>query len=139
VAAHGDFNAANPLFSGLYLEDGLLTTLDIFNMHLDASLVTLSACETGRTVVSGGDELFGLTRAFMTAGAASLILTFWPVEDRSTTTVMKVFYDNLLAGQDKIAALQNAQLSLMASTGSEHSMHPYFWAPFFLIGDSGAL
>jgi len=139
IAAHGDFNAANPLFSGLYLEDGLLTTLDVFNMHLDASLVTLSACETGRSVVSGGDELFGFTRAFMTAGVASLILTFWPVEDRSTTAVMKALYDNLLAGQDKIAALQNAQLSLMFSVGSEHTMHPYFWAPFFLIGDSGAL
>jgi CHAT domain-containing protein len=139
IAAHGDFNAANPLFSGLYLEDGLLTTLDIFNMRLTASLVTLSACKTGRSVVRGGDELFGLTRAFLTAGSASLILTLWPVEDRSTTILMSTLYENLLAGQDKITALQSAQLSLLSSRDGTPSLHPYFWAPFFLIGDSGAI
>ncbi len=139
VAAHGDFNAASPLFSGLYLEDGLLTTLDIFNLHLSASLVTLSACQTGRNVVSGGDELFGLTRAFLTAGAASLILTLWPVEDRSTTYLMETLYKNLLAGQDKIEALRGAQLKLLAGSDELPPMHPYYWAPFFLIGDSGPI
>ncbi len=108
-------------------------------MRLAASLVTLSACQTGRNVVSGGDELFGLTRAFLTAGTASLILTLWPVEDRSTTYLMKTLYDNLLAGQDKIEALRNAQLSLLAGSDSLPPMHPYYWAPFFLIGDSGPI
>ncbi len=139
IAAHGDFNPANPLFSGLYLSEGILTTLDVFNMRLSASLVTLSACQTGRNLVGGGDELFGLTRAFLTAGTASLVLTLWPVEDRSTTLLMSRLYENLLAGQSKIAALQNAQLSLIAQGSLMPDMHPYYWAPFFLIGEPGAL
>jgi CHAT domain-containing protein len=139
VAAHGNYNAANPLFSGLYLQDGLLSTLDIFNIRLSASLVTLSACQTGRNVISGGDELFGLTRAFLTAGAASLILTLWPVEDRSTTFLMHTLYDKLLSGQPKIAALQNAQLNLISGEDGLPAKHPYYWAPFFLIGDSGPI
>ena len=139
VAAHGDYKADSPLFSGLYLEDGLLTTLDIFNMRLSASLVTLSACQTGRNVVSGGDELFGLSRAFLSAGTESLILSLWAVEDQSTTTLMQMLYNNLLSGQDKAAALQNAQLSLMSGNDGLAAMHPYYWAPFFLIGDSGPI
>ncbi|MEJ2266791.1 MAG: CHAT domain-containing protein, partial [Anaerolineales bacterium] len=83
LAAHGSFRPDNPLFSGLALADGWLTTLDIFNLRLQASLVTLSACETGRSVVSGGDELLGLMRAFLYAGAASLVLSQWAVYDRS--------------------------------------------------------
>ena len=90
VAAHGDFKPFNPLFSGLHLEEGLLTTLDVFNIRLSASLVTLSACQTGRNLISGGDELFGLSRAFLASGAASLILTLWPVEDKTTTHIMRL-------------------------------------------------
>ncbi len=139
MAAHGDFKAGNPLFSGLYLNDGLLTTLDIFNMRLPASLVTLSACQTGRSLVGGGDELFGLTRAFLTAGTESLILTLWPVEDRSTTHLMNKFYDGLLNGKTKIAALQIAQESLMSGSSQKQMIHPYYWAPFFLMGDTGTI
>ena len=73
LATHADFRPDNPLFSGLALADGWLTTLDIFNLRLDASLVTLSACQTGRSVIGGGDELLGLMRSFLAAGAASLV------------------------------------------------------------------
>lgn len=79
LATHGDFNPENPLFSGLALADGALCTLDIFNLRLNASLVTLSACQTGRSLVTGGDELLGLMRAFLYAGAASLVLSHWRV------------------------------------------------------------
>ncbi len=137
IAAHGDYRPRNPLFSGLYLEDSLLTTLDIFNLRLQASLVTLSACQTGRNVVSGGDELLGLTRAFLASGAASLILTLWPVEDRTTTGLMSVMYSDLIRGEDKAVALQRTQIDLIEGHGGILAAHPYYWAPFFLVGDTG--
>jgi CHAT domain-containing protein len=132
LATHGEFRADNPLFSGLILADGWLTTLDIFDLRLKASLVTLSACQTGRSVVSGGDELLGLIRAFLAAGAASLIATFWAVEDSITAEMMNDFYQLLAQGKNKGAALREAQLRNI-----DH--HPYFWSAFFLVGDTGAL
>ncbi len=144
LATHGDFRADNPLFSGLVIGDGWLTTLDIFNLRLQASLVTLSACQTGRNVIQGGDELAGLMKAFLSAGAASLVLSYWAVEDRTTAELMEVFYQHLAAGLSKGAALRAAQLGFMRvqlvdDSLAEARKHPYFWAPFFLVGDSGAL
>lgn len=140
LATHGDFKPQNPLFSGLQLADGMLTTLDVFNTRLSASLVTLSACQTGRSIVSGGDELFGLMRAFLTAGSSSLLLTLWPVADETTTQLMRTFYTCLFAGQSKIAALQAAQKAQVSDeiNGRLYD-HPYYWAPFFLVGHRGHL
>ncbi len=132
LAAHGEFRPDNPLFSGLSLADGWLTTLDIFSLRLQASLVTLSACQTGRSVVGGGDELLGLMRAFLAAGAASLVASFWAVEDVTTARLMGVLYEQLADGQTKAAALRQSQLAAL-------DQHPYFWAPFFLVGDTGRL
>jgi CHAT domain-containing protein len=132
LATHGEFRPDNPLFSGLSLADGWLTTLDIFNMRLKASLVTLSACQTGRSVVGGGDELLGLLRAFLAAGASSLVSTFWAVEDQTTAALMQDFYQVLADGSGKGAALRQAQLNHL-------DKHPYFWSPFFLVGDTGPL
>jgi CHAT domain-containing protein len=143
LAAHGSFRPDNPLFSGLALADGWLTTLDIFNLRLNASLVTLSACQTGRSTVGGGDELLGLMRALLYAGAASLVLTLWTVEDRSTAGLMQRFYQGLAAGQRKASALRQAQLAFIQTGGGDPAAatytHPYFWAPFFLVGDAGPL
>jgi CHAT domain-containing protein len=136
-ATHGDFRSDNPLFSGLALADGWLTTLDIFNLRLRASLVTLSACQTGRHVIGGGDELLGLMRAFLYAGASSLVTTLWSVEDHSTASFMELFYTQLMQGASKGAALRQAQLTYL-STDQRHA-HPFFWAPFFLVGDAGVL
>lgn len=136
-ATHGDFRNDNPLFSGLALDDGWLTTLDIFNLRLNASLVTLSACQTGRHVIGGGDELLGLMRAFLYAGANSLVVTLWSVEDCSTATLMAQFYTHLMGGATKGAALRQAQLACLH--GDQRHAHPFFWAPFFLVGDAGAL
>jgi CHAT domain-containing protein/Tfp pilus assembly protein PilF len=144
LATHGDFRPDNPLFSGLALADGWLTTLDIFNFQLQASLVVLSACETGRSVVGGGDELLGLMRAFLSAGASSLLLSLWAVEDRSTAILMEAFNEALSsAGKTKGAALRAAQLPfVLGSIAGDEALaqayrHPYFWAPFILVGDSG--
>ena len=147
LATHGDFRADNPLFSGLLMGDGWLTTLDIFNLRLQASLVTLSGCQTGRTVVGGGDELAGLMRAFLSGGAASLVLSLWAVEDQATAQLMEHFYRQLTTGATKGAALRAAQLHFIQRSGADqaahpaHAMlaHPYYWAPFFLVGDAGPL
>jgi CHAT domain-containing protein len=138
LATHGEFRPDNPLFSGLALSDGWLTTLDIFGLHLDASLVTLSACQTGRSVVGGGDELMGLMRAFLYAGSASLVLSLWSVEDRSAAEIMGSFYHNLAHSWTKSAALRAAQLQALHS-GDGLRSHPYYWAPFVLVGDPGPL
>lgn len=138
-ACHGEFRTDNPLFSGLELADGWLTTLDVFNLRLQASLVTLSACQTGRSVIGGGDELQGLMRAFLAAGAMSLVLTHWPVEDRSTATLMEHFYRTLIQGVPKGEALREAQLGLLHNEQEIRYCHPYYWAPFHLVGDSGPL
>ena len=132
IAAHGLFRDDDPLFSGIALADGTLTTLDIFNTPLQASLVTLSACDTGRHVIGGGDELFGLMRSFLSAGAASLLLTLWRVEDEISAEIMRHFYNELLTGKSKAEALRAAQLTQL-----DH--HPFFWSPFFLVGDGGIL
>jgi CHAT domain-containing protein/tetratricopeptide (TPR) repeat protein len=137
-ACHGEFRPDNPLFSGLELADGWLTTLDVFNLRLQASLVTLSACQTGRSVIGGGDELLGLQRAFLAAGAASLVMSHWLVEDRSTAMLMKTFYQQLAGGETKAEALRTAQLNLLLENGQPIT-HPYFWAPFFLTGHTGHL
>ncbi len=138
LATHGDFRPDNPLFSGLALADGWLTTLEIFNLRLKASLVTLSACQTGRSVIGGGEELLGLMRAMLAAGAASLLSTLWAVDDRSTAELMTCFYRRLAAGESKGAALRQAQLEMLqGGLGAGLNCHPYYWAPFYLVGDSG--
>lgn len=134
LATHGDFRADNPLFSGLSFADGMLTTLDVFGLRLRASLVTLSACQTGRNVLSGGDELLGLMRALLSAGASSLLLSLWRVADDSTLHWMHDFYAALKAGHTKSAAVQAANLQSLNS----HA-HPFFWAPFVLVGHFGKL
>ena len=94
-------------------------------------------------MVAGGDELLGLMRAFLYAGAASLALTLWPVEDRSAAQIMAMFYNKLADGWTKAAALRHAQLHVIKSQHDERPTdvyaHPYFWAPFFLVGDPGIL
>ncbi len=133
LATHGDFRSDNPLFSGLVLADGWLTTFDIFGLRLATSLVTLSACQTGRSAIGGGDELMGLMRAFLYAGSASLLLTLWPVEDRSAAEMIDTLYGQLAAGSSKAAALRFAERQALEQE------HPYYWAPFYLVGDAGTL
>lgn len=143
MATHAEFRSDSPLFSGLALADGWLTTMDVFNLRLRASLVTLSACQTGRTVVGGGDELMGLMRAFLSAGANSLLMSLWSVEDRSTARLMTTLYAGLKAGESKRAALRTAQRAFISRRTDDDLpagyAHPYYWAPFFLVGDPGRL
>lgn len=145
-ASHAEFRPDNPLFSGIALADGLLTTLDFFNLRIPASLVTLSACRTGRSALGGGDELLGFIRALLSAGASSLLLSQWEVEDRSTAAFMEAFYRDLLAGASKSVALQKTQKWFLRGESPDSPgypegkfRHPYFWASFYLVGNTGTI
>lgn len=129
LACHGLFRADNPMFSALKLGDGWLTAADVMQFDLSDALVTLSACESGRSQVFAGDEIMGLTRAFLGAGAATLVVSLWLVQDDTTTALMAAWYEQLGYGLGRAAALRAAQLALKA-----RHPHPYYWAPFVLIG-----
>ena len=184
-ASHAELNEDDPLASAILLaksdkEDGRLEVREIFGMDLKASLVVLSACETGLGKLSSGDELVGLTRAFIYAGTPSVVASLWNVEDSSTAQLMASFYKNLKT-MTKVEALRQAQLQLIQgqansellarrgiggvgklgeaaklqpqgqtpspavsirSEGDTNSpalsvstSHPYFWAPFILVGE----
>ncbi len=129
LACHGQFRPDNPLFSSLHLADGFVTVRDICAQKLQAEIVTLSACETGLNKIFAGDEILGLARGFLAAGAKSLVLSLWTVSDAATTDLMKDFYINLQRGASVAASLRAAQLNFI-----KKDAHPYFWSPFALIG-----
>lgn len=130
LATHGLFRSDNPMFSALKLHDGWLVATDVMDLDLNGALVALSACESGRSEVIEGDEILGLTRAFLGAGAATLVVGLWIVQDASTATLMDSWYGRMReGGEGAAAALRAAQLGL-----KERYPHPYFWAPFVLIG-----
>jgi CHAT domain-containing protein len=132
LASHGYFRRDNPMFSFLKLADSQLNFYNLLDLKLNAELVTLSACHTGVNTVFPGDELQGLMRGFLYAGAPSLIVSLWAVNDRSTAEFMAVLYSHICAGSEKRAALRAAQLAIKEAYG-----HPYYWAPFVLIGNPG--
>jgi len=139
LATHGQSRLDAPNFSYVRLADGPLNAIDAFSLDLQhCELVTLSGCETGLALSSGGDEQLGLTRAFLAAGAASLVISLWSVEDTSTNELMQHFYQRLLQGESKVQALRSAQCNLLHQTNSMYA-HPYFWAGFRLVGDVGPL
>ena len=99
LATHGRFRPDNPLFSALRLADGWLTVRDACELDLHGcGLVALSACETGVSQVAPGDELLGMTRGFFASGAASLLVSLWPVDDAATVDLMVEFYRRLADG-----------------------------------------
>ncbi len=109
LGCHGYFRPDNPLFSSLRLADGWLTVRDAYALDLKSWLVTLSACETGVSAVAPGDELIGLARGFFSAGASSLLVSLWTVDDAATAMLMSNFYTRLRAGDRPAAALRHAQ------------------------------
>jgi CHAT domain-containing protein len=142
LACHGLFRADNPMFSSLRLHSGWLTASGVARHRLPNSLVALSACESGRGRVAAGDEVLGLPRAFLGAGAASVLVSLWLVQDETTARLMTDWYQRWLAPAARrgaanaqemrpAAALRAAQQFLRAEQS-----HPYFWAPFVLMGRS---
>lgn len=137
-SCHGVYDEQNPLFSALLLapqpgtsDNGRLEAHQIFTLRLNASLVTLSACETGLQKVTGGDEVVGLARSFIFAGAPSLVSSLWTVDDLATAITLKRFYRYLGEGMGKAEALRQAQQFVR----DYHNRHPAYWASFSLTGD----
>jgi CHAT domain-containing protein len=129
IATHGYFRQDNPMFSSIRLGTSYLSLYDLNHFKLPAELIVLSGCATGRNTVSPGDELMGLVRGLLQAGAQSLMLSLWDVHDASTRDFMIAFYSRLAEGEPKPQALRKA----MAEIRSRYP-HPYYWAPFSLIG-----
>jgi tetratricopeptide (TPR) repeat protein len=129
LACHAQFRPENPLFSSLHLADGWVTVRDICSQKLKAQLVTLSACETGLNKIFAGDEILGLARGFLSAGASSLVLSLWTVNDEAAARLMHIFYENLQRGGTIGASLRIAQMDFIG-----RGEHPYYWSPFALIG-----
>src|SRR5262249_42617432 len=112
IASHGHFRRDNPMFSFLKLADSRLSFYNLLDLKLKAEMVTLSACHTGVNKVFPGDELHGLMRGFVYAGAPALIMSLWAVNDASTSELMREVYSHIRAGVDKRAALRRAQLMI---------------------------
>jgi CHAT domain-containing protein len=129
IATHGTYRQDNPMFSGIRLGDGYLNLYDLYQMRLSARHVTLSGCATGMNFVAAGDELLGLERGLFCAGAASLLLSLWDVHDRSTAELMQAFYKAYIESGDMASSLQSAMKQIR-----QQNPHPYFWAPFVLVG-----
>lgn len=134
-ACHARFNIENPIFSHLLLsgkKDGLsrMEVNEIFNLKLKkANLVILSACESALGMPTKGDEITCLTRAFIYAGAPSVIVTLWEIDDEATAELMGEFYKHFSRGEKTANAIRLAQIKMM-----KKYQNPYLWAGFQLVG-----
>jgi CHAT domain-containing protein len=139
LATHGIVDPAEPAASSIALcpdssgaEDGYLQTLEVMASPMDVGLVVLSACESARGEIGRGEGVVGFSRAFLAAGAHSIVASLWPVSDESTATLMETFYKRMFKNKESVGrALNEARLSLMTD---ERYAHPYYWAPFVVIG-----
>jgi CHAT domain-containing protein/predicted negative regulator of RcsB-dependent stress response len=138
LATHGIVDENNPQLSRIFLqtdseaEDGNLFSGEIYNLHLNADLVTLSACQTGLGKISKGEGVIGLSRALVYAGAKNIMVSFWSVADESTAVLMTDFY-KLLLEKPTINYSENLRAAKLNMINSKFAA-PYYWAPFILIG-----
>ena len=140
-ATHGIIDSEHPELSGIVLslfdnqgrsQNGFLRLHDIYNLHLPADLVVLSACSTGLGKNVRGEGVIGLTRGFMYAGASGVIASLWKVDDDATAELMKHFYAGLFKRNlSPAAALREAQLKV---SQNKRWQSPYYWAGFVLQG-----
>ena len=134
-AVHGRYSVENPIEkSGLFFakdseNDGFLSVGELFSLNLNVDLVTLSACESGMGKILNGDEIVGFTRGFLYAGANAIVSSLWSVDDRATRDLMIAFY-NSLPTETNDKALREAQILV-----KNKYKHPFYWAPFQLIGN----
>jgi CHAT domain-containing protein len=138
VAAHAEADAVDPLYSRILLaneggKQNFLEAHEILGLPMEGTaLVTLSACESGLGRIAQGDEVLGFTRSFLAAGSSSLIASLWPVSDDATAVLMGTLYGELAKGRDLQKAVQAGQLAVLKDP---KMAHPFFWAPFNLIGN----
>jgi hypothetical protein len=144
-ATHFLSDDRQPLYSRIVLsqqdedeEDGYLQTYEIFNTHLNADLVVLSACNTGLGKLSKGEGLVGISRAFLYPGVPSLVVSLWSVDDEATSELMESFYHYVRSGMNKRQALRRAKLDYLEAA-TDRGRDPFFWAPFILVGDGSLI
>mgnify|MGYP001166804495 CR=1 FL=1 len=140
IAAHGVHDDENPKYSGILLgrnendnEDGILQNHEIYPLNLNADLVTLSSCFSGFGEIDPNEGNMGIYRSFLIAGAKSVIISLWNVEDESTSILFTKFYEKLKEGKSKAESLRLAKMHLKNKTRFDH---PFYWAPFILMGES---
>lgn len=139
LATHAVYDGKDPLNSTIYLtgdahQDGRLQVREIYNLHLNTELAVLSACQTNVGSLTAGDDVVGLTHAFLSAQVPTVVASLWPVDDTATSMLMQNFYENLRVGQGKAEALKNAQATVR---DHKNYSHPAYWAAFVLSGDGG--
>ena len=148
LATHAFVNTKFDAFSGLVLaasadstDDGILMGYEIADLNLSSDLVTLSACETGRGKIIDGEGVLGLPRLFLGAGAKSVLMTHWKVDDKFASEMMPAFYNYYLnEGLSKGDALANAKRDILGRSKKVNDVyyqHPFYWASFTLYGDPG--
>ena len=115
----------------IQLGSGRFSVIDLYELRLSAELVTLSGCGTGLNAIVGGDELLGLVRGLLYAGTRSVMVTLWDAHDMSTAEFMGSFYRHLQGGSGKARAMQLAMQDLR-----NRFPHPFYWAPFILVGEA---
>ena len=135
LATHAHFDQRSPLDSGFVLADRILPAREVIASPMRAELVVLSACETGLADSLGGNELAGLGQAFLHAGARTVLMSLWRVDDEATSVLMGTFYDQLAAGVDGSTALARGAARVREQPRWEHSA---FWGAFVLLGDAPA-
>jgi CHAT domain-containing protein len=138
-ATHSLIDETSPSRSAVVLtlgndpdDDGFLEVSEISELDLDCDLVVLSACQTGRGQLLSGEGIIGLSRAFLLAGARTLVVSHWNVSDISTAQLMESFYRHLTTRHSNAAALRNSKLQMLKS--GTHTRHPYYWASFVMVG-----
>jgi len=141
LATHGIVDEQHPGLSRLLLmpekgsgDDGVLHLGEIYNLRLNADLVVLSGCDTGRGRIARGEGIIGLTRGFLYAGAQSLLVSLWPVSDAASSGLVVDFYAELLGGRPKAQALREAKLRTMGR--NPEYAKPYYWSSLVLVGQS---
>ncbi|MFX0558560.1 CHAT domain-containing protein [Maribacter sp. CXY002] len=145
LATHAIFDDTSPEYSYLAFSqngnttENLLYVADLYNLQLDANLVTLSACESGIGDLKRGEGFLSLARGFFYSGAASIASTLWKINDASTTTLMSGFYKNLSKGDAKDVALQEAQVDFLDVNRQNGFSHPYYWSGFVISGNTTPL
>ncbi len=144
LATHAVFDDESPeysylAFSNVDKEEDLLYVSDLYNLQIDANLVTLSACESGVGELKRGEGFMSLARGFFYSGASSIASTLWKINDASTTKLMDSFYKNLAKGEAKDRALQKSQIAFLNVNRQNGLSHPYYWSGFVISGNTAPL
>ena len=138
LSTHALVDPSDYRLSRIMFEDDYITSEEIQSLSLNTELAVLSACETGIGKYSNGDGVMSLSKSFFLAGCKSVVMSLWPVDDCSTSDIMKRFYQNLRSGENKDVALRNAKLNYIKDAHPERKA-PYYWAGFILVGNENSL